>query len=286
MAQSLVEVGLTWFSEFFDPAAIGAVFTQFNIEIHHPQFWVALAKIIWINVLLSGDNALLIALACRDLAPRQRLWGMILGAAAAVVLRIIFTTIVATMMELPYLKLVGGLALIVIAAKLLVPESKDGDGVKSASHLWAAVQIVVVADIVMSLDNVIAVAAAANGSIPLLILGLASSIPLIVAGAALIMVLLDRLPVLVWAGAALLGWIAGDVIATDPVVHPKLQSLCNGSVGVELDALLALLGVAPLFVGGSYGGEIVCAMLGVIAVLVMGSIWRRHRLQRRVEMAG
>jgi YjbE family integral membrane protein len=286
VAQSLVEVGLTWFSEFFDPAAIGAVFTQFNIEIHHPQFWIALAKIIWINVLLSGDNALVIALACRELEPRQRLWGMILGAAAAVVLRIIFTTIVATMMELPYLKLVGGLALIVIAAKLLVPESKDGDGVKSASHLWAAVQIVVVADIVMSLDNVIAVAAAANGSIPLLILGLASSIPLIVAGAALIMVLLDRLPVLVWAGAALLGWIAGDVIATDPVVHPKLQSLCDGSVGVELDALLALLGVAPLFVGGSYGGEIVCAMLGVIAVLVLGSIWRRRRLRRRVEVAG
>src|ERR1700738_2063336 len=286
MALSLVGGGLNGVPELFDPTAIGAFFTQFNTEIHHPQFWVALAKIIWINVLLSGDNALLIALACRELEPRQRLWGMILGAAAAVVLRIVFTAIVATVMELPYLKLAGGLALIVIAAKLLVPESKDGDGVKSASHLWAAVQIVVVADIVMSLDNVIAVAAAANGSIPLLILGLASSIPLIVAGAALIMVLLDRLPVLVWAGAALLGWIAGDVIATDPVVHPKLQSLCNGSVGVELDALLALLGVAPLFVGGSYGGEIVCAMLGVIAVLVMGSIWGRDRLQRRVEMAG
>jgi YjbE family integral membrane protein len=285
MAQSFVEVGLTWFSEFFDPAAIGAVFTQFNIEIHHPQFWIALAKIVWINVLLSGDNALVIALACRELEPRQRLWGMILGAAAAVVLRIIFTTIVATMMELPYLKLVGGLALIVIAAKLLVPQRKDEDGVKSASHLWAAVQIVVVADIVMSLDNVIAVAAAANGSIPLLILGLASSIPLIVAGAALIMALLDRLPVLVWAGAALLGWIAGDVIATDPAVHPRLQSLCDGSVSVELDALLALLGVAPLFVGGS-GGEVVCAMLGVIAVLVVGSIWRRRRLQCRAEVAG
>jgi YjbE family integral membrane protein len=203
-----------------------------------------------------------------------------------VVLRIIFTTIVATMMELPYLKLVGGLALIVIAAKLLVPQRKDEDGVKSASHLWAAVQIVVVADIVMSLDNVIAVAAAANGSIPLLILGLASSIPLIVAGAALIMALLDRLPVLVWAGAALLGWIAGDVIATDPAVHPRLQSLCDGSVGVELDALLALLGVAPLFVGGGSGGEVVCAMLGVIAVLVVGSIWRRRRLQCRAEVAG
>jgi YjbE family integral membrane protein len=273
-----MEVGLSWFLAFFDPSAIGAVVTQFNTEIHHPQFWVALSKIVWINVLLSGDNALLVALACRGLEPRQRLWGMILGAGAAVVLRIIFTAIVATVMEQPYLKLAGGLALIVIAAKLLVPESKDEDGVKSASHLWAAVQIVVVADIVMSLDNVIAVAAAANGSISLLILGLATSIPLIVAGAALIMALLDRLPLLVWAGSALLGWIAGDAIATDPAVHPKLERLCDGSVGVELDALLALLGVAPLFVGGRNGGEIVCAILGVIVVLIVGSLWRRRNL--------
>jgi YjbE family integral membrane protein len=286
VVRSLVEVGLSWFSEFFNPSAIGAAFTQFNAEIHHLQFWVALAKIIWINVLLSGDNALVIALACRKLEPRQRLWGMIFGAAAAVVLRIIFTAIVATLMELPYLKLAGGLALIVIAAKLLVPESKDENGVKSASHLWAAVQIVVVADIVMSLDNVIAVAAAANGSILLLMLGLASSIPFIVAGAALIMALLDRLPVLVWAGAALLGWIAGDVIATDPALHPKLQTFCDGPVGVELDALLALLGVAPLFVGGGSGGEVVCAMLGVAAVLVVGSVWRRRRLQSLAETAG
>jgi YjbE family integral membrane protein len=280
MALSLVEVGLNGVSELFDPSAIGAFFTQFNTEIHHPQFWVALAKIIWINVLLSGDNALLIALACRDLERRQRFWGMILGAAAAVVLRIIFTALVATVMELPYLKLAGGLALIVIAAKLLVPEGKDENGVRSASHLWAAVQIVVVADIVMSLDNVIAVAAAANGSVPLLIFGLASSIPLIVAGAALIMAVLNRLPALLWAGAALLGWIAGDVIATDPAVHPKLQRLCDAAVGVELDALLALLGVAPLFVGGGNGGEIVCAMLGVVIVLIVGSIWRRRKLSR------
>lgn len=275
-----MEVGLNWLSEFFNPSAISAVFTQFNAEIHHPQFWVAFAKIIWINVLLSGDNALVVALACRRLEQRQRLWGMILGSAAAVVLRIIFTAVVATVMALPYLKLAGGLALIVIAAKLLVPESRDEDGVKSASHLWAAVQIVVVADIVMSLDNVIAVAAAANGSISLLILGLASSIPLIVAGAALLMALLDRLPVLVWAGAALLGWIAGDVIATDPAVHPRLQSLLDGSVGVELDALLALLGVAPLFVNGGGAGEVACAVLGAIVVLVVGSIWRRRSLQR------
>src|SRR5207237_4756187 len=199
--------------------------------MQQPAFWLAVGKIIWINVLLSGDNALVIALACRGLQPQQRRWGMILGAGAAVLLRIIFTGIVASLMELPYLKLVGGLALIVIAAKLLVPEHEDEDGVESASHLWQAVQIVVVADIVMSLDNVIAVAAAANGSVPLLVLGLAISVPLIVAGAALIMALLNRLPVLVWAGAALLGWIAGDVIATDPAVQPALQRFFEGPLG-------------------------------------------------------
>jgi YjbE family integral membrane protein len=273
-----VEAGLNLFSEFFNPSAIGAAFTQFTAESRHPQFWVALAQIIWINILLSGDNAVVVAMACRGLEPRSRLFGMILGSAAAVLLRLIFTAIVATLLALPYLKLVGGLALIVIAAKLLVPDSKDED-LKSASHLWAAVQIVVVADIVMSLDNVIAVAAAANGSIPLLVLGLASSIPLIIAGAALIMAVLDRLPILIWAGAGLLGWIAGDIIATDPAVHPKLQSVFDGSVGVKLDAFLALLGVAPHFVGGGSGGEVVCALLGAIVVLIVGAIWRRRSLR-------
>jgi predicted tellurium resistance membrane protein TerC len=180
-------------------------------------------------------------------------------------------------MGLPYLKLVGGLALLVIAAKLLVPDGDEHENVGSASHLWAAVQIVVVADIVMSLDNVIAVAAAADGSLPLLIFGLASSIPLIIAGAALIMALLSMLPILIWAGSALLGWIAGDVIATDTAVHPRLQALFEGAMGVELDALLTLIGVAPLFVGG-HGGEIACALLGAIVVLIAGAIWRRQKL--------
>src|SRR5438105_8774265 len=233
--------------QIFDPATITTFIAQFQSEMQQPAFWVAVGKIIWINVLLSGDNALVIALACRGLAPKQRLWGMIFGAAAAVVLRIIFTGIVATLMELPYLKLVGGLALLVIAAKLLVPEQEDEDSVAAAASLWAALQIVVIADIVMSLDNVIAVAAAANGSLPLLILGLAISIPLIVAGAALIMALLTRLPILVWAGAALLGWIAGDVMATDPAVHPKLQALFDGPLGVKLDAFLTSFGMAPHF---------------------------------------
>ena len=253
--------------------------------MQQPAFWVALGKIMWINVLLSGDNALVIAMACRGLEPRQRLWGMILGAGVAVILRIIFTGIVATLMGLPYLKLVGGLALLVIAAKLLVPEPEDEEGVESASHLWAAVQVVAIADIVMSLDNVIAVAAAANGSVPLLVLGLAISVPLIVAGAALIMALLNRLPILVWAGAALLGWIAGDVMATDPAIHAKLQAFFAGPLGVKLDGMLSTFGVAPHFANGGTGSEIVCGILGIIVVLVAGAIWRRRRLQQNAEHA-
>jgi YjbE family integral membrane protein len=269
---------VNWLWQIFDPATIGAFFTQFRNEMAEPTFWVAVGKIIWINVLLSGDNALVIALACRGLTPRHRLWGMILGAGAAVLLRIIFTGIVVSLMELPYLKLIGGLALIVIAAKLLVPEQEDEDGVESASHLWQAVQIVVVADIVMSLDNVIAVAAAANGSVPLLILGLAISVPLIVAGAALIMALLAKLPVLVWAGAALLGWIAGEVIATDPGIVPKLHTLFDGPFGASLDNMLGVLHIPPQFAHGGGGGEYFCAVLGVVVVLVVGSIWRRRSL--------
>ena len=272
---------MTWFSEVFDPSAISILLGQFSSEIHQPHFWVSLTEIMWINVLLSGDNALVIALACRGLQPRQRLWGMILGAGAAVVLRIIFTGVVATLMGLPYLKLLGGLALVVIAAKLLVPE-QDDDEVQSASHLWAAVRIVVVADIVMSLDNVIAVAAAANGSVSLLILGLAISVPLIVAGAALIMGLLNRLPILIWVGAMLLGWIAGGVAATDPAVHPRLDALFAGAFGAKLDGLLASLGLAPRFAHGGNGGEMVCGLLGVIVVLVVGTVWRRRKL-RRIE---
>ncbi|WP_298245728.1 TerC family protein [uncultured Bradyrhizobium sp.] len=269
---------MDWLWQLFDPATIGAFFTQFRNEMAAPTFWIAVGKIIWINILLSGDNALVIALACRGLSPRHRLWGMIFGAGAAVMLRIIFTGIVATLMELPYLKLVGGLALIVIAAKLLVPEHEDEDDVDAASHLWQAVQIVVVADIVMSLDNVIAVAAAANGSAPLLVLGLAISVPLIVAGAALIMALLEKLPVLVWAGAALLGWIAGEVISTDPGVAPKLHTLFDGPFGASLDGMLGALRIPPQFGHGGAGGEYFCAALGVVVVLVVGSIWRRRKL--------
>ena len=275
---------MNWLLQIFDPANIGAFVTQFQSEMIQPAFWVAVGKIIWINVLLSGDNALVIAMACRGLQPRQRLWGMVIGAGIAVVLLIAFTGIVAKLMVLPYLKLVGGLALLVIAAKLLVPED-EGDDVTAGTSLWHAIRIVVIADIVMSLDNVIAVAAAANGQLSLLILGLAVSIPMIIAGAALIMMVLDRFPILVWLGATLLGWIAGDVIETDPAVHPLLQRLLDGQIALNLDATSAVFGVAPHFSLDGDLVEYIASVLGAIAVLVAGSIWRKRRLQQLEQIA-
>src|SRR5712671_4774502 len=232
---------LSLLTQVVDPTNLGAFLTQFQADMQRPAFWFAVGKIIWINVLLSGDNALVIAMACRGLHGRHRLWGMAIGAGVAVVLLIAFTGVVATLMSLPYLKLVGGLALLVIAAKLLVPED-EGDGVAAGTSLWHAIRIVVIADIVMSLDNVIAVAAAANGQLSLLILGLAISIPMIIAGAALIMMILDRMPILVWLGAALLGWIGGDVIATDPAIAPQLHKLLDGDVSLNIDTTSSMFG--------------------------------------------
>lgn len=273
---------MNWLLQTFDSASIGVWVAQFQAEVQQPVFWVAVSKIIWIDLLLSGDNALVIALACRGLEPQQRRWGIFLGAGAAIIMRVIFTGIVAFLMGLPYLKLVGGLALVAIAVKLLLPDNKDEEGVKSAAHLWGAVQVIVVADIVMSLDNVIAVAAAAKGSVTLLVFGLALSIPLIIVGAALIMALLNRFPILLWAGAALLAWVAGEVIATDPAIHPKLQALFTGTVGAKLDTLGGLLGLMPLT---TKAGEVMCATLSVIVVLVVGSIWRRRTLQKLEDPA-
>jgi YjbE family integral membrane protein len=232
-------------------------------QIGQTAFWVALIKIMWINVLLSGDNAVVIAMACIGLPPRQRLWGMILGAGVAVVLRIIFTVVIAQLMLLPYLKIVGGLALFYIAAKLLVPEDPDEDEVEAVEHLWRAVRIVAVADIIMSLDNVIAIAAAAQGNFALIMIGLAISIPLIVAGAALIMALLERLPILVWAGAALLGWIVGETIATDPVISAYLVPKV-GEDGFHYITLFA-------------------ALTGAVLVLVVGGLWRRAKQNGKKE---
>src|SRR5690242_6785504 len=202
-------------------------------DIMHAPFWIAVVQIIFVNIILSGDNAVVIAMACLTLPPKQRLWGMILGAGVAVLLRCIFTLVIAQAMTYPFLKLVGGALLFYVATKL-VTEDADGDegGVEGAQTLWRAVRIVAIADIVMSLDNVIAIAAtaeiaaaqvdlvhAASIKATLIIFGLATSVPLIVAGSAILMALLERYRVLVWGGGALLGWVAGDVMVTDPALN-------------------------------------------------------------------
>ncbi len=185
-----------------------------------PEFWAALMKIIGVNIILSGDNAVVIALACRSLPPRQQKWGIIFGSGAAVVLRVIFTFVVVALMAIPYLKLAGGLLLFWIGYKLMQPEHEGGDEVSAASSLMGAVRTVLIADAVMSLDNVIAVAGAAEAYPPakavLIGLGLLISIPLVVFGAAILIKLIGRFPIIVTLGAALIGWVGGEVIVTDP----------------------------------------------------------------------
>jgi len=226
--------------------------TALTASMVTPQFWIAIVQIIWINILLSGDNAVVIALACRELPPRERLWGMVIGAGVASVLLIAFTAVFSVLLTLPYLRLAGAIALIWIAIKLLVPQVHDEEGTTEAAHdLWRAVWIVVIADIVMSLDNVIAVAAVAKGQYILLIIGLSISIPVVIAGSAIILWLLERFPVLVWGGAAILGWVAGDIFAGDTVVE-RLFS------GVNADTL-----------------ELVAEIGGAAIVLSSGLAWRR-----------
>ncbi len=206
------------------------------------DFALQTLQIIWIDILLSGDNAVVIALACRSLDERQRKWGVILGAGAAVSLRIAFTAIVASLLQTPGLKIVGGLLLLWIAVKLVTDETDEAD-IGAASSVRGAVQTIVVADIVMSLDNIVAIAAAAKGSVPLIIFGLALSVPLIVFGATFVLRLLQRYPALVWAGAALLGWIAGGLIPADIAwarYYGELPELVADWLGPLLGAALVL----------------------------------------------
>lgn len=187
-------------------------------------FWTALGQIIGVNIVLSGDNAVVIALASRNLPEQYRNKAIFAGSAGAIVLRIIFSIFVVELMTFSYLKLIGGLLLLWIGVKLIVPEDEHGGGVKSASNLWGAIRTIVIADAVMSLDNVIAIAAAARGDLSLLIIGLAISIPLIIVGSQLILKVLVRFPILVVAGGGLLGWIAGEVIVTDPAILPWVDA--------------------------------------------------------------
>jgi len=240
------------------------------MEVTDARFWVSVFEIIWINILLSGDNAIVIALACRRLKPGERFWGMVIGAGVAAILLIVFTGIVASLMTLPYLKIVGAFALLWIAIQLLKPPEQHSDAhehaaaarqsddssrrsgkhIEAGETLWRAIRIVVIADLVMSLDNVIAVAGAAKGNYALLTLGLAISIPIVIAGSAIIMALLLRFPFLVWLGAALLGSISGELFATDPTVSGGLNHL-TGLTASNLERAAAIIGAMAVVLVGA-----------------------------------
>lgn len=236
--------------EYFDPAAWGATLHDIWGSMHHAGFWVSVAQIVWINILLSGDNAVVIALACLNLPKKVRFWGMTLGAGVAIMMRVGFTFIVSTLMKVPFLKIAGGAALFYIATRLLVPEAGGSDDIEASDQLWGAIKVIALADLVMSLDNVIAIAAAAEGHTELFVFGLAASVPLIVAGARIVMGLLTQFPLLVWAGGALLGWIAGQVVTTDPAVFDYLTSHFGEHLALSAEYAVAAAGALSVVLAG------------------------------------
>lgn len=230
-------------------------------DLAQAPFWSAVLEIVFINLLLSGDNAVVIAMACRALPRRQRMWGLVIGGAVAVVLLIVFADIISRLLQYPYLKIAGGLALLYIAVRLLVPdEDTDRSEVEATEQLWRAVRIVVVADIVMSFDNILAVAQIAKGNLVLLAIGLMVSIPIIIAGAAFMVALLDRLPILIWAGAALLGWVAGQTITDDKVITELVRPVVAAHLAGDME----------LVAGGA----------GAVLVIAVGGFWRRRRFSK------
>lgn len=207
------------------------------------QFWVDVFKIIVIDLLLSGDNAVVIALACRNLPPEQRKQGILYGVGGAIVLRIVLTFFAVSLLALPYLKLIGAVLLLWIGVKLILPEDDDdGEGIKAEANLWGAVKTIIVADFVMSLDNVLGVAGAAHGSPLLLIFGLLVSIPLIAWSSQLVLKLIDRLPWVIYAGGALLGYVAGEMLLGEDLLKSFIESQHY------LHWLLPMIGAAAVLV--------------------------------------
>jgi len=222
-----------------------------------PAFWLGLLEVIWVNILLSGDNAVVIALAARSLPESRQVPTIALGAGAAVVLRVILTLVAAELPLLPWLKFVGGLLLLYIGISLLLPEKDGGGPVREQNGMLAAIRTIIIADLVMSLDNVVAVAAAAHGSLVLLVLGLAISIPLVVFGSTLLLKVTERFPFIVWVGGALIGYIAGEMLVSDPGVHEWVTRLLTAS-NVSQEGLIV-----------AAGG------LGALTVLVTGKLMGR-----------
>ncbi len=210
-------------------------------ELVMPQFWVAVLQIILINILLSGDNAVVIALACRNLTRRQRARGIFWGVLGAIVLRIVLTFFAMSLLANPYLKLIGGALLLWIGVKLIAEEEGGEHDVKASDRLLAAVWTIIVADLVMSLDNVMGVAAAAKGSVSLIVFGLLVSIPIVVLGSQVIMHLIARFPILVLAGGGLLGYIAGEMMIEDPAVAPWIATNASQVAALAPGAGFALV---------------------------------------------
>ncbi len=220
--------------------------------ISDSAFWVALAKIIWINILLSGDNAVVIALAARSLPESQRTKAVVGGSAAAIVMRVVLTIFAVELLGYPYLKIIGAILLFWIGVQLLVPEVENEDGIKSSSNLWTAIRTILIADLVMSLDNVIGVAAAAQSGppaarLPLLLIGLGLSIPLIIAGSQLLMKVMEKFPIIITLGAALLGFVAGEML-----VHDKAFEGFFGNLGGAQTTIVELAGAVGVVLVGQW----------------------------------
>ncbi len=233
-----------------------------------PDLWVAVGQIILIDILLGGDNAVVIALACRKLPPKQRTQGIIWGTAGAIVLRVILIFFALTLLAIPFLKLVGAALLVWIGIKLLVADEEGHGEVAASDKLWAAVKTIIVADLVMSVDNVIAIAGAAESAggdhkMPLVVFGLLVSIPIIVWGSQLVIKLMDRFPMVITVGGMLLGWIAGTMAVTDPAVLPYMPTLAPERPGLQPEVLASL----------RYGAGVAGALL----VLAVGMLLKRRR---------
>ena len=219
----------------------------FGLDLSSPLFWSAFGSIMLANIVLSGDNAVVIAMAARTLEPSQRSKAIFWGSAAAIVMRIVLTIVAIQLLSLPYLKIIGAVLLVYIGVDLLKGEDEgDGHG-KEINGLAAAIRTILIADLVMSLDNVLAVAAAAKGNLPLLVLGLLVSIPLIVFGATLLTKVMERFPVIITIGAALLGFLAGEMLLTDPAVTARFGPVSE-----------------PLVTAGGIVGALVVVALGTI----------------------
>ncbi len=233
------------------------------MDLTSAAFWAALGSIIWVNILLSGDNAVVIALAARSLPPQHQKKAIFWGSAAAIVMRIGLTIIALEMLKWPFLKIIGGVLLLYIGISLLLEEDDDGDvGAEGRNaSMFAAIRTILIADLVMSLDNVIAVAAAAKGNIPLLVIGLAISIPLIIFGSTLLLKVMERYPLIVTAGAALLGFLAGEMLLTDPAVVARFGELPHSVINIA-------------------------GAIGAAIVVLVGTALQRRRSRQAAERAG